>query len=102
VAHNVPRHRRLRGTLCYQLIYIFLIYTHTHTPPISPALLILAEEVLSRGITELHSRGQAMAFQVLRRCPPVTLLLFTDDTVIFTNDNKNSLKNLRQELLTIK
>jgi len=62
--------------------------------PISPALFILAEEVLSRGITELHSRGQATAFQVLRRCPPVTHLLFADDTVIFTNGSKNSLKNL--------
>ena len=50
--------------------------------PISPFLFIIAEEVLSRGISHLVCR-EVFPYLVLKRCPVISHSLFADDVVIF-------------------
>lgn len=64
--------------------------------PIAPALFIIAEEALSRGITSLFNCGKVQHFQVPRGCPPVTHLLYADDTLIFLTGMSKHIKCLLQ------
>jgi hypothetical protein len=48
--------------------------------PLSPSLFILAEEVLSRGLSRLGRSGGVLPFSVPRGCLSITHLLFADDT----------------------
>ena len=59
--------------------------------PISPALFVLAEEVLSRGISKLLKDGSILPYYVHKDCPIITHSLFTDDTIIFLNGRRSSL-----------
>lgn len=60
--------------------------------PLSPSLFILAEEVLSRGLSRLGRSGGVLPFSVPRGCLSITHLLFADDTIIFVNGAQSSQK----------
>lgn len=62
--------------------------------PLASSLFILAQEVLSRGLTTLLDHGLVKAYHGPRGCPAISHLLFADDTIIFTNGSKASLTNL--------
>lgn len=62
--------------------------------PLAPSLFILAQEVLSRGLTSLLDHGLVKAYHGPRGCPAISHLLFADDTIILTNGSKASLTNL--------
>lgn len=53
--------------------------------PLAPSLFILAEEVLSRGLSLLLSQGKTKPYHVPRACPAISHLLFADDTIILAN-----------------
>lgn len=67
--------------------------------PLAPSLFILAEEALSRGISSLYDQGKVVPFHTYRNCPIVSHLLFADDSIIFTNGSKSSLKNWMQFII---
>ncbi|XP_043710187.1 uncharacterized protein LOC122659103 [Telopea speciosissima] len=60
----------------------------------SPALFILAEEVLSRGIRKLFEEGHASYYRLPRGCPGISHCLYADDTIIFTRGLRGSLKQI--------
>ena len=62
--------------------------------PLAPSLFILAEEVLSRGLSYHYAQGTIKPYQVPRGCPSISHLLFADDTILFTNGSKSSLASL--------
>ncbi|MQM19707.1 hypothetical protein Taro_052717 [Colocasia esculenta] len=53
--------------------------------PVAPALFILAEEALSRGLRNLFQNSSGGWYQTNAWCSAVSHLLFADDTLIFTN-----------------
>ena len=59
--------------------------------PLSPALFIIAAEVLSRGLNTLVGDLQFSPYFVTRGCPPLTHLAYADDIIIFCNGSKRSL-----------
>ncbi|XP_027082422.1 uncharacterized protein [Coffea arabica] len=59
--------------------------------PLSPALFIIAAEVLSRGLNTLVGDRQFSPYFVARGYPPLTHLAYTDDIIIFCNGSKRSL-----------
>nr|XP_027102979.1 uncharacterized protein LOC113724256 [Coffea arabica] len=59
--------------------------------PLSPALFIIAAEVLSRSLNELPGESRFAPFFVTRECPPFTHLAYADDVIIFSNGGKRSL-----------
>jgi len=67
--------------------------------PLAPSLFILAEEALSRGISSLYDQGKVVPFHTYWNCPIVSHLLFADDSIIFTNGSKSSLKNWMQFII---
>lgn len=60
-----------------------------------PSLLILAEEVLSRGLQELVSLKMITPYHGLRSCPALSHLLFANDVLILYNGHKRNLKKLQ-------
>lgn len=62
--------------------------------PIAPALFILAEEALSRGLTSLFLGSRGGSFSTLRRCPTISHLLYADDTLVFSNGSARHLRRL--------
>ena len=62
--------------------------------PIAPALFILAEEVLSRGLLLLFQSKACEYFHVSRGTTPISHLLYADDTMIFSNGRLSSIKKL--------
>lgn len=61
--------------------------------PIAPSLFILAEEVLSRGLTALAAQGKTKVYHVARGCTSITHLHFAGETILLTNGSKTSLSN---------
>ena len=66
--------------------------------PISPSLFVLAEEVLSRGISSLLFKEKVLPFLVKKRCPVISHSLFIDDILIFMNGRRSSVANLMEFL----
>lgn len=62
--------------------------------PLAPALFIIAEEVLSRGISLLFSRGVCKYYHLPRGVQEITHLLFADDSMVFLNGGLPSINNL--------
>ena len=62
--------------------------------PLAPTLFIIAEEVLSRGLSEAFRSKKIGYYKVPRQCPIVTHLLFADDTLVFLNGCKRSVQGL--------
>jgi mannosylglycoprotein endo-beta-mannosidase len=67
--------------------------------PMSPYLFILAEEVLSRGITNLLDQNKINPYFVTKSIKGISHSLYADDIIIFTNGNSKSLSNLMNFLL---
>ncbi|XP_058071016.1 uncharacterized protein LOC131220059 [Magnolia sinica] len=63
--------------------------------PLSPSLFILLAEVFGRGISRLVSSGLCHPFKLKQGCLPVSHLLYADNTVIFLNGSRNSLKAVK-------
>jgi hypothetical protein len=53
------------------------------SPSLSPFLLIIGTEVLSRLFHQQESLGLLKGIRIAKSCPPITLLLFADDLIIF-------------------
>ncbi|MQL77174.1 hypothetical protein Taro_009586 [Colocasia esculenta] len=60
---------------------------------IAPALFIIMEEALSRGIKNMVDSGYLLPYSGPRRCPPISHLLYADDTLVFLN---GSIRNVRR------
>ncbi|XP_027177977.1 uncharacterized protein LOC113777132 [Coffea eugenioides] len=59
--------------------------------PLSPALFIIAAEVLSRSLNTLVEDRQFSPYLVAQGCPLLTHLAYADDIIIFCNGSKRSL-----------
>ena len=57
--------------------------------PLSPALFILADQVLNRGLNSVFQKGMIQYFHKGRDIIPVSHLLFADDTLVLLNWQKN-------------
>lgn len=68
--------------------------------PIAPSLFIIAEESFSRSLKQAYLNSQVESFQGPGRCPPISHLLFADDTMIFSKASLGSVKNLLKVLKT--
>nr|XP_027124765.1 uncharacterized protein LOC113741433 [Coffea arabica] len=66
--------------------------------PLSPALFIIAAEVLSRRLNELPRASRFVPFLVSRGSPPLTHLAYADDIIVFCNGGKRSLEFVREVL----
>lgn len=66
------------------------------------SLLILAEEVLSRGLQELVSLKMITPYHALRSCQTLSHLLFANDVLVLYNGHKRNLKKLQIFLETSK
>jgi hypothetical protein len=55
--------------------------------PLSPFLFILGAEILSRLIEREESLAFLHGFKMARMCPPISLLLFADNVIIFSKAN---------------
>ena len=67
--------------------------------PLSPALFIIAAEVLSRGLKFLSDSKLVLPYSVPRGCSVVSHLAFADDLLIFTNGSLDSLQVLMSFLV---
>ncbi|XP_058111996.1 uncharacterized protein LOC131255315 [Magnolia sinica] len=66
--------------------------------PLSPALFIIGAKVLSRGLNRLLSHHQVLPFKLGKGCPPISHLLYTDDTLLFLNGSISSIKATKKFL----
>ncbi|XP_015160416.1 uncharacterized protein [Solanum tuberosum] len=66
--------------------------------PLSPALFILGEEVLSRSLNRLHNNPEYHGFFMEVRGPQVNHLSFADDIILFTSGRQKTLKLIMQTL----
>lgn len=62
--------------------------------PLSPLLFCLAEEVLSRSISNLVNDGKMSLMSGLRNCKPPSHILYAFDILIFCRGSKQNLRNL--------
>ncbi|XP_042495078.1 uncharacterized protein LOC122074317 [Macadamia integrifolia] len=67
--------------------------------PISPMLFIIAEEVLSRGLSRLVQSKMIQSIQGPRGTPTPGHILFADDIFIFSNANLRYVRNLKDFLM---
>jgi hypothetical protein len=66
--------------------------------PLSPGLFILAEEVLSRGISSLMDKKLVLPFQITKSIKGISHSLYADDIILFSNANANTLTNIMKFL----
>ncbi|KAL3502473.1 hypothetical protein ACH5RR_036922 [Cinchona calisaya] len=66
--------------------------------PLSPLLFILASEVLSHGLISNMETQKILTFSILQDWPVVSHLVFADDVLIFTREEKRSLEHLMEFL----
>lgn len=66
--------------------------------PLAPSLFVIAEEILSRGLSSLFQSGKCFPFHVPRGVPSQSHLLYADDSIIFLNGSKRSVTNLLEFL----
>lgn len=62
--------------------------------PLAPTLFIIAEEVMSRGLSKLFQSGDCSYFHVPRGVPLHSHILYADDSIIFSNGCKKSIQHL--------
>lgn len=62
--------------------------------PLAPALFIIAEEVLSRGLSYMFYNSHCKHYHLPRGVLKIYHLLFADDAIIFMNGGIVSIKNL--------
>nr|XP_027097552.1 uncharacterized protein LOC113717098 [Coffea arabica] len=66
--------------------------------PLSPALFVIAAEVLSRGLNNLAVQPSYLGFTVPQGCPGVTHLAFADDVLILANGSATALRRVMRVL----
>ncbi|XP_027065969.1 uncharacterized protein [Coffea arabica] len=66
--------------------------------PLSPVLVIIGSEMLSRGLNSLALQQNFVGFRVPMGYPVVTHLAFANDVLIFTNGSTTALKQIMQVL----
>ncbi|XP_071916279.1 uncharacterized protein [Coffea arabica] len=66
--------------------------------PLSPALFVIAAEILSRGQNNLATYPSYHGFRVPQGCPGVTHLAFADDMLILANGSSASLRQVMRVL----
>ncbi|XP_058749517.1 uncharacterized protein LOC131622496 [Vicia villosa] len=66
--------------------------------PLSPLLFCIAEDVLSRGFTELVKNNQMNLIQATRHCHVPSHTLFADDIMVFCRGDVKSLKAISELL----
>ncbi|KAK9911453.1 hypothetical protein M0R45_035362 [Rubus argutus] len=66
--------------------------------PLSPILFCLAEEVLSRGLTNLVSQGKLTPMASPRSATPPSHVLFADDVMVFMQGSTRGIKYLMKFL----
>lgn len=62
--------------------------------PLSPALFVIAEEALSRGISQLFISGHCRYYHLPWNVMPISHILYADDSIIFSNGGLHSVKHL--------
>lgn len=60
--------------------------------PLSPILFIIATEVFSRGLNNLHERYNSLGYQSTNDGLHISHLSYADDVIIFCNGARQSLK----------
>uniref|UniRef100_A0A803P0S6 Reverse transcriptase domain-containing protein n=1 Tax=Cannabis sativa TaxID=3483 RepID=A0A803P0S6_CANSA len=68
--------------------------------PLSPFLFIICSEVLSRLLIQAEGRGLIHGFKVSPRCPPISHLMYADDTFLFCKAKASEIDTIIQCLLT--
>lgn len=66
--------------------------------PLSPSLFILSAELLSHKLTGLQTKIGYKGFYMSANGPQINHLTFADDTIIFCNGDKRSLKMILDTL----
>ncbi|XP_030479414.1 uncharacterized protein LOC115696664 [Cannabis sativa] len=64
--------------------------------PLSPALFIIAADILWRLITTRMNEGSIHGFKVSRNGPPITHLMFADDVILFGKASVKEAKGFRK------
>ncbi|KAM6558351.1 hypothetical protein CsatA_027590 [Cannabis sativa] len=64
--------------------------------PISPFLFLLCQEVLSKIICKAEERGAIHGIKIAHSAPPVSHLMFADDTILFARANEKEAKKLME------
>ncbi|XP_060973884.1 uncharacterized protein LOC133039097 [Cannabis sativa] len=64
--------------------------------PLSPFLFLLCQEVLSKLICRAEERGLIHGIKIAHTAPPVSHLMFADDTILFARANEEEAKNLME------
>ncbi|XP_058077435.1 uncharacterized protein LOC131225851 [Magnolia sinica] len=62
--------------------------------PLSPSLFILGADVLSCGLHNLMSNGGCLPFSLGRGCQRISHLLYADDTLLFLNGGRASMRKI--------
>lgn len=66
--------------------------------PLSPYIFIMCINLLIRKFLEGHKLGNFDGFQINRNTPPVPILCFADDCIIFCKNNKKSHDFIKETL----
>lgn len=59
--------------------------------PLSPTLFIIATDVLSRGLNNLHQESQYIGYGLPKWSPKINHLSYADDTILFCSGDKVSI-----------
>ncbi|XP_060968321.1 uncharacterized protein LOC133035897 [Cannabis sativa] len=68
--------------------------------PMSPFLFLLRQEVLSKLICKAEGRGLIHGIKIALSAPPVSHLMFADDTILFARANNNEAEKLMECIST--
>lgn len=66
--------------------------------PLSPALFIIAAEVLSRALNSLNQKEKFKGFHMRKQGTQINHLCYADDLVIFTSGDRRSIKMIIDQL----
>ncbi|XP_060959279.1 uncharacterized protein LOC133030522 [Cannabis sativa] len=62
--------------------------------PLSPFIFLLCQEVLSKILLREENRGKIHGIKISRNAPPITHLMFADDTILFCRANEGEAKEM--------
>ncbi|KAM6559171.1 hypothetical protein CsatA_028410 [Cannabis sativa] len=68
--------------------------------PLSPFLFVLCQEVLSKLIIKAEEKKHTNGIKISQAAPPITHLMFADDTILFTRANEKDAKGMVECLST--
>ncbi|XP_060972517.1 uncharacterized protein LOC115704639 [Cannabis sativa] len=62
--------------------------------PLSPFIFLLCQEVLSKILHREENRGKFHGIKISRNAPPISHLMFADDTILFCRANEGEAKEM--------